>query len=77
MQLWSGGGLPVEWDAYRVNNPEAKLYLIDVAGYGSTPISMIRKDVVYIAGWNDKVFKIMETLDNGEKLVKEIGQIEL
>lgn len=65
------------WDLYKKKVPEARLYIVNVAGYGTTPVSLKRKDVVYVAGWTEKVFSLLEMMDNGEKMVNEICKIEL
>lgn len=81
-QLWDsrygdGDAMVKEWKQYKVFNPEAKLYLFDLAGYGNTPISTRDNGVYLIAGWSDKVFEILEAIENGNNAIKEINKIQL
>lgn len=80
-QLWNskagGGHLEKSWNAYKAIAPHAKLYLFDLAGYGNTPISIQRNDVHLIAGWSDKVFDVLNALENGESAIDKIKQIQL
>lgn len=66
-----------EWKKYKRNNPNAKLYLFDLAGYGNTPVSLMDNDVTLIAGWSDAVFKVMNAVDAGDTALDEINAIEL
>ena len=72
-QLWnSQGGNTIQtvWKQYRAINPNAKLYLFDLAGYGTTPINVIENQSVFlIAGWSDKVFDILSAIENGSDAV--------
>jgi 60 kDa SS-A/Ro ribonucleoprotein len=54
-------------------NPKAKLILFDLAGYGTTPIDLVRPDVALVAGWSDKVFKIISDVENGGELIKKLS----
>jgi len=80
-QLWDSTGydnqLCDSWSEYKKIAPDAKLYLFDLAGYGDTPISVLRPDVFFIAGWSDKVFEILEAIENGSTAIKEIEKIAL
>lgn len=85
MQMWNSGGywgnsrsFKDEWQAYlKEVNPNAKLYLFDLAGYGNTPVSTNASNVTMIAGWSDKIFDMLSALENGSSVVKEIKKIEL
>ena len=57
--------------------PEAKLYLFDLAGYGTTPIDNRQGDVYLIAGWSDKIFDILAAIESGRDAIEEINRIEL
>ena len=65
------------WKEYKEISPESKLYLFDLVGYGDTPLSVNRNDVFLISGFSDKVFDMMEALENGSTNIKEIEKIEL
>jgi hypothetical protein len=81
--LWNSQGtnetLMGLWMDYRKKvAPDAKLYLFDLAGLGNTPFDL-RQDqgVALIAGWSDKVFEVLDALENGETAVALIDAIEL
>jgi 60 kDa SS-A/Ro ribonucleoprotein len=80
-QLWNNGsgnaGLQQSWNTYKKMAPNAKLYVFDLAGYGKAPVNMQQKDVFLIAGWSDKIFDVLESIDNGVQAVEKISQIEL
>lgn len=81
VQLWNsnndGGSLGNAWLRYKKIAPQAKLYLFDLAGYGNAPISVMRHDVSLIAGWSDKVFDVLQAMENGGKAIAQIKQIQL
>ena len=63
------------WHKYKEMYPEAKLYLFDLSGYGTTPLDLTEKDVYLIAGWSDKIFDVLSAVDNGEDALSEIRKI--
>lgn len=65
------------WSDYKKINPDAKLYIFDLAGYGDTPVSVLRDDVIFVAGWSDRIFHILDALENGSSAVKEIEKVVL
>ena len=82
LQLWDsrngGNNLKGSWKNYKKKvAPNAKLYLFDLVGYGQTPLSIQRDDVHLIAGWSDKIFDILEAIENGSDAVAEIRKIEI
>lgn len=87
-QLWhsdyeySWGGmqhstLKDEWTKYKKAVPNAKLYIFDLSGYGTTPIDLSTKDVYMIAGWSEKVFNVLDALEKGESNLSEVERIEI
>ena len=80
-QLWDSTGgdnhLKDAWKNYKKIAPGAKLYLYDLAGYGSVPLDITSDDVHLIAGWSDKIFDILSAIDNGSDALKLINAIEL
>jgi hypothetical protein len=66
-----------EWKKYKRNVPNAKLYLFDLSGYGTSPVSLMDNDVTLISGWSDKVFDVMNAVDNGATALDVINAIEL
>ena len=65
------------WERYKAIAPNAKLYLFDLAGYGKMPLDIRRDDVYLIAGWSDKIFDVLDSLENSVSAVEKISQINL
>ncbi|MDJ1505135.1 TROVE domain-containing protein [Xanthocytophaga agilis] len=80
-QLWNskgdGNNIAKLWGKYKQIAPNAKIYLFDLAGYGQMPLRTESNDVFMIAGWSDKVFDILEAIENGSNAVAEIEKIIL
>jgi hypothetical protein len=80
-QMWNsrydGSSFEKSWDRYKKIAPDAKLYLFDLSGYGNSPLRMTREDVVLISGWSDKVFDVLQALENGPDALKAIKAIEV
>jgi hypothetical protein len=78
-ELWDShdgeDNLAKSWRRYKRIAPDAKLYLFNLAGYGTNPVSMNRNDVFCIAGWSDKVFDVLAALENGENAIDMIRRI--
>ena len=57
-----------EWNVYRKKNPNAKLYIFDLSGYGRMPLDVVADNSVHlIAGFSDKIFDVMDSIEKGEK----------
>ncbi|MCQ2287707.1 MAG: TROVE domain-containing protein [Muribaculaceae bacterium] len=65
------------WNEYKKISPNAHLYLFDLAGYGHTPIKTPQEDVTLVAGWSDRVFEMLDSIENGSSVIEEINAIEL
>jgi hypothetical protein len=80
-QLWNSCGgktqLKDVWKKYKSIAPKAKLYLFDLAGHGNSPLDITNDDVHLIAGWSDKIFDILQAIDNGSDALTEINAIEI
>lgn len=80
-QLWNSNGdagnIGHLWEQYKRIAPRAKLYLFDLAGYGTAPLNVQRNDVYLIAGWSDKVFDVLHAMDRGSDALKVINSIGL
>jgi len=85
LQLWDSktnnatnqNTMTYQWAVYKKIAPNAKLYLFDLAGYGQSPLSTLQNDVHLIAGWSDKIFEVMEAMENGENAIERIQQVVL
>ncbi len=80
-QLWNSNNTDETiaglWKQYRQIAPNAKLYLFDLAGYGNTPLNVMHNDVFLIAGWSDKIFDVLNAIENGSDALKMINEISL
>ena len=80
-QLWNsigdGSSLTGAWRKYKDEYPEAKLYLFDLSGYGNVPVNTNNPDVYLVAGWSDKIFDVIEAINNGGDALKTIKAIDL
>ncbi|MBT1688965.1 TROVE domain-containing protein [Dawidia soli] len=82
-QLWTSDStratatLSAQWALYKKLAPKAKLYLFDLAGHGQAPVDVRGNDVYLIAGWSDKVFDVLNALDEGRQALSEIENITL
>lgn len=78
LQMWDSYGdtsLKQSWKRYKAIAPNAKLYLFDLQGYGQTPLSLQENDVYLIAGWSNKVFDILATLEKGNDAIHAIESL--
>ncbi len=81
-QLWNStqGNEHIQalWQQYRCEvAPEARLYLFDLAGYGQSPVRMMQEGVYLLAGWSDKVFGMLDALENGKAALEEIRAVTI
>ncbi|SDJ78690.1 TROVE domain-containing protein [Chryseobacterium jejuense] len=75
----SGRGNSFEgtWNKYKRIAPDAKLYIFDLAGYGRQPIDVKRNDVYLIAGWSDKIFDVLNALEDQKSAIEIIQKVVL
>jgi hypothetical protein len=66
-----------QWNAYKKIAPNAKLYVFDLAGHKQVPLKVEQNGVHLIAGWSDKVFEVMDALEDGANAIDVIEKIEL
>jgi hypothetical protein len=80
-QLWNSSSdlkhIDTEWRKLKQVAPKAKLYIFDLAGYGTSPINLKQNDVYMIAGWSDKIFDVLQAIDEGADALKKIKSIEV
>ncbi len=80
-QLWNStmtnSSLRLEWNKYKLKNPNCKLCLFDLNGYGNLPIDLSNKDVTLISGWSDKIFNVLSSIESGDDTLKLIYDIEI
>ncbi len=81
-QLWNSNGtqesLAGLWASYKAQiAPNAQLYLFDLVGYGKQPLAMPQKDVFLIGGWSDRIFEVLEAIQNGGSALAEVRKVEV
>lgn len=80
-QMWNSGYadlcLSKSWTNYKKIAPTAKLYVFDLAGYGQQPIDVQQNDVYLLAGWSDKIFDILDSMENTASALEKILSIDL
>ncbi|HWB27116.1 MAG TPA: TROVE domain-containing protein [Chitinophagaceae bacterium] len=80
MQLWNDNSttsIAELWKQYKKFAIHAKLYLFDLAGYGNTPLNVLRDDVYLISGWSDKIFAVLSAVEKGSNAVEMIEAVQL
>lgn len=81
-QLWNSSNgtdhIHSLWIRYkREVSPDAKLYLFDLKGLGTSPVQIIQDDVFLLSGWSDKIFSVLDALENGKKSLDEINAVTI
>lgn len=66
-----------EWAQYKKIAPQARLYIFDLAGYGHAPLRIPQQDVYLIAGWSDKIFSVLEAMEDGANAMEMIDAIAI
>lgn len=81
LQMWNNrnaaGDVEGAWKRYKAMFPHAKLYLFDLAGYGNTPLRMEKNDVYLIAGWSDKIFDVLQAIEDGSNEIEKINKVSI
>ena len=74
----SSATLQSEWLEYKTSFPKAKLYLFDLAGYGTSPLDIVvEKNVHLISGWSEKIFEVMGEIEKGSNAIDFIKNIKI
>ena len=81
-QMWDSqygrkSAIRESWHQYKLLHPQTKLYLFDLSGYGKSPFRETEKDVYMIAGWSDKVFEMLDALEDGNNVLSKIKEIDV
>lgn len=72
-----GYSVPTLWAKYRAMYPASKLYVFDLSGYGQKLVVEHDKSVIHVAGWSDRIFDMVQYIENGDSAIKKILEIEL
>lgn len=59
------------WNQYKNRFPNTKLFLFNLAEYGTTPVDLVNKDVFLISGFSDKIFEAMDSWPNVKRIIEE------
>jgi predicted regulator of amino acid metabolism with ACT domain/ribosomal protein L23 len=65
------------WRQYKKIAPNAKAYIFDLSGYGTSQLNPNADDVTFISGWSNKIFDMLSAIENGSSAIKEIEKIEI
>ncbi|MBN1501873.1 MAG: TROVE domain-containing protein [Spirochaetes bacterium] len=65
------------WKRYKAKYPGSKIYFFNLSGYASAPLEIDNNGVFMISGWNEKIFTMLQSIENGEGLISEIAKIQL
>lgn len=69
----AGESLASEWKKYlRSVNPNARLYSIDLAGYGTSQFAQDDPSVVLLAGWSESVLGLIRDIEQSDAVLNEI-----
>jgi hypothetical protein len=59
--------LSAEFAKYRKINADAKLYVVNLNGYGDSCVDYKDKDVVAVSGWSDKILDFIAHYEEGSE----------
>ena len=66
------------WNTYKKDiNPSCKLYLFDMTGHGNTPVTINSQGVYFVAGWSERIFEAIKSIEEGKNIIKKISKIEI
>lgn len=79
VEFWTGRGSSFMdlWNKYKGKYHDAELYMFDLAGHGESPVRMTQDDVYMISGWSEKVFEILENLQQGGETLDSVEDYQL
>jgi len=63
------------WKRYQKRNPSCRIYFVDLAGHGNTPLQ-VGEGVVQVSGFSDRVFEMIAAIERGESIVKTIQAMD-
>lgn len=82
-QLWdstswhSTNTLKDAWDSYQATvNPNADLFVVDLASYGDLSMPEGYRNVHQISGWGENVIEFIDAQSTADDLIRTIGAIE-
>lgn len=74
-----GGSTETAWKTYLKDvNPNAKMYVFDLAGYGTSFVKLNGNSAYQISGFSDKVFEYFEKMEQDPNfIINEIESVQL
>lgn len=73
-----GGSMVKEWNKYKkIVNPEAEMVLIDLSGYGNTPLKINDTNVFCVSGWSDKIFDALGIIKDSSEMLSYVDAEEI
>jgi len=81
-QMWDDtysqmGRIEKLWREYKGLVTHSKLYLFNLAPYGTSPVNLGPGDVYMISGWSEKVFEVLRNIEAGDEALDTIKEIVL
>ena len=80
-QMWDSNGgdrnFAPTFIKYQRMNPNVKLYLFDLSGYGNISVPQNTKNVCVIGGWSDRIFDFIDIFENGGSVIDTIKEVNV
>ncbi len=80
-QMWDSNGgdrnFASTFIKYQRMNPNVKLYLFDLSGYGNISVPQNTKNVCVIGGWSDRIFDFIDIFENGGSVIDTIKEVNV
>lgn len=63
------------WEEYRKRHPKARLWDVDLAGYGTVQFAPDDPSVTFLAGWSEQVLTLIEAVERREEVVAHLSKV--
>ena len=73
-QMYGDSSFEEEFKKYQKFSPRTKLFMVDLAGYGTLSYPTDKPNVCVIGGWSDKVLRLMSYMSRKENIIDIIKQ---
>jgi len=74
---YDGRALSAAWNQYKTQHPNSKLYIFNLSGYGKEVFSQHANDIFQVAGWSEKIFDMLHSLESGDSVISTIQKISI
>ena len=82
--FWNLSGIQNEnvmekaWNKYKSQiNPHARLFLFAFAGQSNVPLKILKNEIYLINRWSDRIFDVLEWIENRENALEKINNMVL